>query len=132
MKIILDHQESENYFYNSLCNGLSYLADYDLNLKYDEDAYKKAKETLKKDNSKGTICFEDVLMQILKQGSYLSLIDNNEEEENKEKRITIEDVWERVSKTDIRHLTDAIMENDDAVTADVILQTVFFEEVIYG
>ena len=33
-------------------------------------------------------------------------------------------------KTD--HLMDAINENDDACTADVILQTVIYEDIIFG
>ena len=46
--------------------------------------------------------------------------------------ISIKDVHERVSKTPIRHLMDMINEDGDAVTSDVVLQTVFFEDVIFG
>ena len=42
------------------------------------------------------------------------------------------DVHERVQNTDTRHLLDAINEKDDADTADVILQSVFYGEVIFG
>jgi hypothetical protein len=38
----------------------------------------------------------------------------------------------KVQETPIEHLMDAINENDDAYTADVILQTVFYGEVIFG
>jgi hypothetical protein len=41
-------------------------------------------------------------------------------------------VHERVSKTPVKHLLNAVNEDGDAVTADVILQTVFFEEVVFG
>jgi hypothetical protein len=37
-----------------------------------------------------------------------------------------------VSNTPIKHLMDAINENGDAITADVIIQTVFLNDVIYG
>lgn len=35
-------------------------------------------------------------------------------------------------KTPIDHLMDAINQEDDAITADVILQTVFYEDIIFG
>jgi AAA+ superfamily predicted ATPase len=79
---------------------------------------------------KGVICYEDVYMEILKMGGTLKLVDHENGCETKE--ISIKDVHERVAKTPIEHLTDAIEENSDAITADVILQTVFYEDVIFG
>ena len=46
--------------------------------------------------------------------------------------ITINDVHAKVQTTDSRHLLDMINEQDDAITADVILQTVIYGEVIFG
>lgn len=129
MEVKLTPQEAESYFYNSLCNGLSYLMDYGLELKYDSNDYKTAKKTLL-ENSKDTVCFEDVLLQILRNNKTITLIDNENGQESVE--ISILDVHERVGKTPIKHLIDAISENDDAETADVILQTVFYKEVIFG
>lgn len=130
MRILLEHQESEELFYDALCNGIYELDNYGIKLVYDEDSYKQAKETLKKAKPNETICYEDVLMQILKQGDSITAHDSEECEPDS--RITIEDVWNRVSETPIEHLTDAIQENGDATTADVILQTVFFKDIIYG
>ena len=48
------------------------------------------------------------------------------------KSITLKTVHERVSHTPFRHLNDALNEGGDAITADVILQTVFFDDVIFG
>jgi hypothetical protein len=70
-------------------------------------------------------------MEILKSGGTLTLLDN-EDDDNEVASITILNVHERVSQTPIKHLTDAIMENDDATTADVILQMVFLNEIVYG
>ena len=46
--------------------------------------------------------------------------------------ISLADVHKRVAKTPIDHLMDMIKETDDAVTADVLIQTVFFEDIIFG
>jgi hypothetical protein len=125
MEIKLTTEESENYFHNSLCNGLSYIGDYGLELWYDEDENDKAKQNLT------SPCYEDVLMEILKQGNKLHLVDN-ENEGDYTRTITLEEVHERVQLTPIRHLIDAVNERDDATTADVLIQTVFYNEVIFG
>jgi len=67
----------------------------------------------------------------LKDGKELTMVDHECEGEYT-RSISIKDVHERVSKTPIRHLMNMINEEDDAETADVVLQTVFFEDVIFG
>lgn len=124
MEIKLTNEESEQYFLNALCNGLSTIQTYSLDLTYDKNDYKEAKEKL--DNP----CFEDVLMQILKDGKSLTLLD--EEDEDNTKTITLKDVHERVQTTQFNHLSNMILEQDDAETADVILQTVFYKEIIFS
>lgn len=129
MKIILNSEESEKYFYNALCNGLDYMCSgYDLTFKYSDSDYKKSAENLRA-TSTGTICFEDVLMDILRLGGKLKIIDLNSDEVWK---ISLAEVHERVSLTPVHHLMAMINENDDAVTADAILQTVFIGEVVFG
>jgi hypothetical protein len=131
MEITLTQKESEEHFFNALCNGLSYVeSGYGLELVYDNALYKQTKELLEKINPKSSVCYEDILMAILKDGGSLSLQDNEGDEELH--TITLKDVHERVQKTPTRHLMDAINERDDAATADVIIQTVFLGEVIYG
>jgi hypothetical protein len=124
MTVQLTPQESETHFHNALCNGLGQVRAYGLELEYDSDHYKEARTKL------DSPCFEDVLMQILKDGHSLTLVDEEGDEEDA--IVTLKEVHERVSKTPIRHLVDAIEENDDAETADVILQTVFLNDVVYG
>jgi hypothetical protein len=125
MKIILTPEESETYFYNALCNGLGYVCGYGLDLDYSKQEYIQAKEKLE------APCYEDVLMQILKDGGTLTMIDVEGEDEMT-RDITIKDIHERVQNTPLHHLTDMIEENDDAITADVILQTVFYNEIVFG
>lgn len=132
MTITLTTQESENFFFDSLCNGLSELSCYGLELQYKETDYKKAKKNWRAANPNDTsACFEDVLMQILRDGGKLKFIDTEMGGEYT-KAITMKDVHERVAKTPIKHLMDQVNDESDAVTADVILQTVLFEDVIFG
>jgi hypothetical protein len=126
MEIKLNAKESEEYFYNALCNGLEYINGYGLEFEYDADEYKKSRKKLPEG-----VCFEDVLMQMLRDGYELTLVDNECEGEYT-RSINLKDVHERVQNTPLRHLSNMINENDDAETADVILQTTFFEDIIFG
>jgi len=77
-----------------------------------------------------SVCYEDYLMQILKDGNKLKLVDDEGGEDSWS--ITLEDVHERMSNVDFRHLVDMSQGNDDAITADVILQTIFIQEIMFG
>ena len=128
MEIKLTKEESEEYFYNALCNGLMYINQYGIDVIVDEKAYKKAKNTLKKNNKE--CCYEDVLMEVLRQGDKLNFC---ETEEMKDNYVTLDLVHQRVEKTEVRHLMAMFEEDDDADTADCIIQSVLFDgEIIYG
>ena len=132
MEIKLTPQESEEYFYNALCNGLGYTTSgYGLSLDYSDEEYGEAKEKLEKDNPKSLACFEDVLMEMLRMGYTLTMVDEEGEGDNNS-TITLKDVHERVSNAPARHILDMINENDDGDTADVIIQQVFFNDIIFG
>lgn len=128
MKIELTKEESEEYFFNAMCNGLGYISGYGLELEID-DTYQKVKKRLINEGS-NSLCYEDILMEILRSGGTLTLIDYENDDERFS--ITLDDVHNRVQTTIVSHLMDMINERDDAITADVILQTVFLGEVIYG
>ena len=125
MKVTLTKKESEELFYNSICNGLDYISGYGIELDFTKSDYEKAISNGK------TSCYEDILMQILRDGNTLKIIDHECDGEYN-RSITLKDVHDKVQETPIEHLMDAINENDDACTADVILQTVFYGEVIFG
>jgi hypothetical protein len=133
MKIVLTKEESEKHFHNALCNG-SNMRSYGVVLDYADKDYSAAKKSLvakqKKGEFKDGICQEDVWMEILRIGGKLTLID--EENGMGNKSVTLKDVHSRVAKTPLSHLMDAVNENDDADTADAIIQTVFYKEVIFG
>jgi hypothetical protein len=127
MKIELTKEESETYFHNSLCNSLGEMSGYGLQLDWDKSQYRKAKADLKGENP----CFEDILMQVLKNGGSLTMNDI-EGEGSETKIITLKDVHEKVKLTDARHLIAMHDGSDDGETGDCILKTVFFGEIIFG
>ena len=129
MNINLTHEESEAHFYNAICNGLGELKYYDLDLDYDAKEYKAAKQQLNNKQPDTQACWEDVLMEMLRSGNTLWIVDQNDSERHP---ITLDLVHERVQQTPVNHLMNAINENDDATTADCIIQTVIYGEVIYG
>ena len=131
MEIRLTPAESEQMFHTALCNGLSYFNGYGLELSFDKQDYKTAKGNCLKQNPDSSVCYEDVLLQILRDGKTLKVIDHEcEGEYNRE--ITLADVHERVQKTDRKWILQMVDEEDDAETADCIIQTVFFEEIVFG
>jgi len=128
MEVKLTTGEAEEIFHSALCNGASYLSGYGFSLDYPNEKYREAKESL---NGKAWPCREDIWVEILRIGGTLTLIDG-ENEGHYNSTISLNDVHERVEKSPLKHLMDMINENDDAITADVILQTVFFNDVIFG
>ena len=125
MTITFTTDEALEHFNTALCNGLDYILMHGLTLDYEDAHYKQAKASLKP----GT-CFEDVLIQILKDGHPLVLHD--EEGGMDDSKVYIQDVVERMSLVPIRHMMNAINEDDDAETADVIIQTIFYKDIIFG
>ena len=132
MEIKLTKKESEEYFYNALCNGLGYISNHGLVLECDENYYNLVKTKLGAESPGIMICYEDVLMEILRSGGKLTLVDEEDDDSEQTKSITLEDVHNNVQTAPTKFLLDMITENDDADTADVILQTVFYKEIIFG
>lgn len=138
MKVLLTHEESEEIFYTALCNSLAWIENgYELNLTFFNAHHDEARKVLRQGEKESpefpayAICYEDILMQILRNGHTLTMVDVGCEGEYTS-TITLQDVHERVQEAPINHLMDAINETGDAVTGDVILQQVFFKEVIFG
>ena len=124
MKIKLTKTESEQFFHTALCNGLGYLGGYNLRMSFIDEQYEEAKTKILKKTTDTDVCYEDVLLGILKGGGELALIDS---EGDYNSTITIVDVHDNMSLVDAEFLIDMQNENDDAETADVILQTVFYK-----
>ena len=90
MEITLTPQESEQMFYDSMCNvfGNGWFDGYGLELEFNEEDYDQSKEKL------NNPCFEDVLLQILKDGKKLTLVDVEYDGEYT-RSITIDDISTR-------------------------------------
>lgn len=130
--IVLSKEKSEEFFHTALCNGLDYVcSSYGLDFIHSKEDYQKAKKTLSEKLKNETICWEDVLMEILRNGGKLTLKDN--EGIMGKKSITIKNVHDRVAKTPINHLIEYINDTGgDGTTADVVIQTVFYGDIIYS
>ena len=74
---------------------------------------------------------EDVFMEILRGGGSLTIKDV-EGEGDMTRSIYLKDVHERVQKVPLDELNAMIEEQYDASTAGAVLQTVFFEGIIFG
>lgn len=133
--ISLSPARSEEFFHSALCNGgLSELSGSGLDFDYTSKDYDKAKKSLEAKRKSGefkedTICREDVWLEILRIGGKLKMIDT--EDDDKVKAITLKEVHERVAQMPFDHLADYINENDDAITAYVLLQQVFLNDQIF-
>jgi hypothetical protein len=125
LKISLTNELSEEIFFNALCNSLDYMCSgYGLDLKFKQSDYNNAKAKL------SSPCYEDVLMQMLRDGIKIGLKDIEGGEDTV--YITLDTIHERVKNVPITDLLDMIDGNDDAVTGDVVLQIVFLNEIMYG
>ena len=127
MRIQLEPQEAQDIFHTSLCNimGTGYFNGYGLEFIWDEDEYKKAKEKLQNP------CFEDVILQIIKDGGTLGVLDHECDGEYNA-HINEAIILDRMDQVPPQRLLNIINEEDDAEDADVVLQTLLYGEVIFG
>ena len=96
MKVSLTKKESEDFFYRSLCNINGYLG-FGSEIECDIQQYKNAKEKLEKSLRKDPICYEDILMEILRSGGTLTWKDYEGHDEFT-KTITLKDVHKKCTK----------------------------------
>ncbi len=125
MTIQLTNEEKVTFFHTALCNIGGYLQGYGLNVNWDENEYKAAKAKLTNP------CLEDVLIQILKDGGSIKIEDEEGEGEN-DATITMESLLANIETTPDKYLMDMCNEEDDVVTADSIIQSVAYREIIFG
>lgn len=74
MKIIFEKSEAEQYFFDAMCNSLNQISYYGCYMQYKDKDYKQAKEKLES-TMDTMICYEDILMQILRDGNTLTIVD---------------------------------------------------------
>ena len=128
MKLFLTPEESEQVFFDSMCNvfGTDYHAGYGLELEYDMKDYVQSRKKMN-----GEPCWEDVLLQMLKDGKSLTLVDVECDGEYTS-TITIKDVYEKVQNTNYNNLINVVEGTGDVSDSDCVIQTVFFGEIIFA
>jgi hypothetical protein len=128
MNFELKKESAEKYFFNALCNGLGYFESYGIELQYSDEEYKEARKTAKSEDEE-SVSYEDVLMQMLKNGNTLFAEDFEAEETYS---LNLEKMYAQMNQVPEKFILQMIAETDDADTADVILQVCFIGEIIYG
>ena len=132
MKIVLTPQESEEIFFSALCNahGTGYMDGYGLELKWHDKSYEQAKQRLKERGE--SPCLDEILLEILRGGGHLTFFDVEGGAGEEPWPINLQDVHDKVCNAPARNILNFIQQQDDAEDADVILQTVFMGEVMFG
>ena len=128
--MVIEPLKAEELFHTALCNGLGELSGYGFEYRIDRGARSKARSILQEEFGDKTVYFEDVLLQVLRQGDSIFFIDIEGGDEETE--LTLPMVHERMAMVPESDLHAILNEEDDACTADAIIQTVLFGEIIYG
>ena len=132
IKITISPEKAEEFFYNALCNGMVYFSQYGFVLDYANKDAIKAKASWKKKNPGIVMCREDLWMEILRTGGTL-VFEDLECEGEYTRHLILKNVHDKVALTPFRYLSEMIEENDDADTADMMIQSVLFDgEIIFG
>jgi len=116
--------------YNSLCNGLGQLQCYGLELLWNDEDYIEAKKSYYKriDKISGA-CYEDILMELITMEKKVVFEDTETEEFFDFK---LSNALMNLDNLPMWAIIQILEENDDAVTADVVLQYCLFNEIIFG
>lgn len=131
VRIQIADNDVPTLFRDCLCSGSVGFGA--LRLEYGSDAYAEAKESLlerRPEGDYGTLCWEDVITEMLRIGKTLTFIDVEDEETIY--LVNLETIRKNVAKIEVHHLSAILNEQDDAITHDSILQTLIMGEIIYG
>ena len=128
MDFKLNQAEAEEVFFNCLCDNDLYI--HDLEIVSSDKLYERARTNWIKLNDRQFPTIEDVWMQILRDGGKLGLKDWSRSEQLAV--VTLEELQERMSKAPSKNLINVLEGNYDVTDTDVILQTIFYGEVIFG
>lgn len=130
VSIKLSEDFKKEIIYNALCNGLGQLQCYGLELIFNDEDYTEAKKSYYQRTQKiSGACYEDILLEILTMGKHLSFLDNETDEVF---HLSFELALSNLDKLEIQRVIQLIDETDDGETADVVLQTCLFGEIIFG
>jgi hypothetical protein len=129
-KINLSPDRAEEIFFDALCDGMHYFSSYSITVDYSEEHYAEVKQKAKAKRQDTLICYEDVLIAMLKDGAIIRLID---EEKGVDDGIwSLENIHQRVQTAPGHVLAAFLDESYDAGDADAMLQHVAYGEIIFG
>lgn len=128
VRVSISDNDVPTLFRDCLCSGSVGFGA--LRLEFAHDSYAEAKESLRKQKPDETLCWEDVITEMLKIGKTLTFIDVEDEETFY--LVNLETIRKNVAKIELQHLNAMINEQDDAITHDSILQTLIMGEIVYG
>lgn len=128
MKIQLTSDEQEKFYSSILCNGLQLLNGCGLALQFNDNEYETAKTQLEENQ-----CYEDVLLQMLKNGNILKIVDVEGNGEYTKKIEYITDFTIIEGKERFLHFFSEIMnEQDDAWDNFNAMQYILYGDLIFG
>jgi hypothetical protein len=127
VQIRLTTKQKNQIIFNCLCNTSQFSSNIELD--YCSLEYNKAKSNLKS-KTDSIVCYEDIIMHMLKKGKTFVAKDVEEIEDSTE--FTLKSMHSNFNLIPFRFLSDMIQEQDDADTADVILQYLILGDHIYG
>lgn len=140
MKIVFEKEDVLKLMHNALCNGgLSELGCSGVYLKVEKEQYALAKERVKKVNSSGMICREDVYLEVFKTDG-LRFVDEEGGEELD--ILTVDLALKNLQEAIDTDLTNSRFDyvvmslkedgQDDAYTNWYILQMMIYKDIIFG
>ena len=119
----------DGMIFNSACNFWGCLGDCGIEVKISKSDYAKAKQSCLELNP--SPCYEEVYMQCLLDGGKWKIWDNENEELLCE--MTLQEMRDNLQQKLDRQVYFAFLEgDDDALTANSVLQIAFFGEEVYG
>jgi len=115
-------------FRDCLCSGsIGFGA---LRIEFADDDYQEAKDSLRQARPEETLCWEDVITEILKIGRVLTFVDV--EDCDSTYKVNLDTIRKNAAMIQFRDLNAMMNEQDDAITHDSILQTLILGDIIYG
>ena len=129
--VISTQEEKLKLVYDCLTTGLPTLAMCGFRLDYSHDEYKAAHDSLAERMDPKYICIEDVQAEMLRRGNAITFVDTENDGEfttaldlNK-----IESNWDKLPSRDVN---DYMAEAWDSITAENMMQSLLFGEVVFG
>lgn len=132
-KIIFEKEKALEILHSIFCNGaLSCFSDYGFVLDWVSSEYGKAKKDLGHEGvGFGGVCYEDILVQIVRNGGELIFIDEECEGDNT-KKLNLGVLIDGLNNASLDKVFEIINGEDDATTGELVLQEILFGEVIFG